>query len=418
MGIERFKLENGIEVVVDSYPTIPMIGTFIWYKVGSKNENIGVRGGAHFVEHMLFQESKTFKKGELEKVIDRYGGYWNGMTSHDYTVYFEVLPKDELDLALTIEKQRMTGALFPPDEFNRERTVILSELEGGDNYPQYRLHKEMLATIFRVHPYQWPVIGYREDIESLTRDELYNFYTSYYSPNNALLILSGDVDKRIAKALVTQYFGELKKEAASAKIALKEPPQRGERRVTLRLKGKVPIVAISYLMPSLKEKEFAASLIYNTILGGAKYTWRDVVGKKTSKLYKKLVRKGLASDVDIDFPSAAYSYPVYIYITPTTGISIGKIEKNAIEETEDAMIAEEDVDSAKDKLLSAFAYPQDNILTRSIIRGQLLAAGEINLDELISRIKEVTLEDVKEAQESYFVEDKRTVGLFIPEDEK
>ncbi|MBC7256238.1 MAG: insulinase family protein, partial [Chloroflexi bacterium] len=192
--MRRVTLDNGLEVILKEVHAAPIISTWLWYRVGSRNELGGDTGISHWVEHMLFKGSARFPKGEIMRAVDRLGGYINAMTSHDFTVFYTTLPSAHAELALEIEADRMASAKFAPAEVEAERTVIIAEREGGENEPSYMLAEEVCASAFRVHPYHHQTIGWKEDLLRLTRDHLYAHYRRYYLPNNAILVVVGDFD--------------------------------------------------------------------------------------------------------------------------------------------------------------------------------------------------------------------------------
>jgi len=196
-GVKLTKLANGLGVLTKEIHTSPVVTVWAWYKVGSRNEREGITGCSHWVEHMLFKGGIRFKKGDIFKQVARVGGYNNGFTSQDYTIYFESLPADKVELGLDIESDRMANAAFDPAETESERTVIISEREGAENNPEYLLSEEVMGTAFRHHPYRWPIVGYMSDLQTTTRDELYDYYRTYYGPNNAMLLVVGDFETTV-----------------------------------------------------------------------------------------------------------------------------------------------------------------------------------------------------------------------------
>jgi zinc protease len=183
--VSEFILENGMTVLTKEVHAAPVAACYIWYKVGSRNEQPGITGISHWVEHILFKGTPNLPKEELKRQIERNGGRWNGFTNTDYTAYFEILPADKIEFALKLESDRMQNSIFDESEVEPERTVILSEREGAENYPQFLLSEEVQATAYKAHPYQWGVIGWKSDLQAITRDDLYNYYRTYYVPNIA-----------------------------------------------------------------------------------------------------------------------------------------------------------------------------------------------------------------------------------------
>ena len=202
----KYSLPNGMQVLLKEIHTLPLISHWVWYRVGSRNEQPGQTGISHWVEHMQFKGTELFPAGVLDKAISRDGGYWNAMTYLDWTAYFETLPAEHIRLSLALESDRMINSLYDPKEVESERTVILSEMEGGKNDPLSRLSDAVQEKSFDLHPYRHEVIGSEEDLRSISRDDLYLFYRQHYSPNNAVLAIAGDFDTRQMMDMVEHNF--------------------------------------------------------------------------------------------------------------------------------------------------------------------------------------------------------------------
>ena len=192
MTVEKYTLENGLEVWLKEIHTAPLISHWTWYRVGSRNELPGRTGISHWVEHMQFKGTAQFPTGVLEKAVSRCGGVWNAFTFLDWTTYFQTLPADQIDLALRMEPDRMVNSQYDPTELESERTVVISELEGGENEPMVRLDKAVQEAAFQVHPYHHEVIGSLEDLQHMTRSDLLEHYHTFYNPSNALIAIAGD----------------------------------------------------------------------------------------------------------------------------------------------------------------------------------------------------------------------------------
>ena len=200
-------LDNGLKVLIEEEHTAPLASVWCWYKVGSKDEQPGLTGVSHWCEHMNFKGSTNIPRDQIKGFIERFGGSWNGYTWIDQTTYLETASRDALDRMLFIESERMANCLYHPDDCESERTVIISELQGGENDPDQLLDQELTATAFKAHPYRHPTIGWLSDLQTMTRDDLYGYYRRYYIPNNATLVIVGDVDADAALRTVEQYFG-------------------------------------------------------------------------------------------------------------------------------------------------------------------------------------------------------------------
>jgi zinc protease len=244
-------LDNGLRVLVKEIHAAPVVTLWAWYRVGSRNELPGITGVSHWVEHMLFKGTDGFGKGEIMRQVSRLGGYLNGFTSEDQTVYLETLPRDYLELAVRIESDRMVNARFSADDVTAERTVILSERAMAENDPGFLLYEEVQAAAFRVHSYRWHVLGWRCDLEAMTRDDLFDYYRTYYRPNNCVIVAAGDFTSAEALDLVRRHFGDIAAGAEPPAQRAVEPPQLGERRVTLHRPGAAARVQVVYHVPEI-----------------------------------------------------------------------------------------------------------------------------------------------------------------------
>src|SRR5262245_52700956 len=263
-------LENGLTVLVLEEHTAPIASVWCWYKVGSKDEHRGLTGVSHWVEHMNFRGTTNIPRDRVKGLIEKYGGSWNGYTWIDQTTYLETATRDALDLMLFIESERMAHCLYDPEDCEAERTIIISELQGGENDPDQLLDQELTATAFKAHAYQHPTIGWLSDLQSMTRDDLYGHYRRFYIPNNATLVVVGDVDTKETLAMVDRHFRAIPAGPVPARIRTREPEQTGERRLVLRKPGTTAYLKVGYHAPSITDAEFFPALVLDAVLTGAK----------------------------------------------------------------------------------------------------------------------------------------------------
>jgi zinc protease len=230
-------LSNGLKVLLKEVHTAPIISSWLWYRVGSRDEVQGRTGVSHWVEHMQFKGTDQFPANLLDKAISREGGSWNAFTYIDWTAYFETMPADKIDLALRLESDRMVNSRFHPDEVASERTVIISEREGNENEPLFVLGEALQQTAFRIHPYHHEVIGDMADLHSMTREDLYTHYRAFYVPNNAVMAVAGDFDTSAMLARIRELFESIPAGSDPARLARPEPPQNGEVRLSVEGPG-------------------------------------------------------------------------------------------------------------------------------------------------------------------------------------
>ncbi|RYG61990.1 insulinase family protein, partial [bacterium] len=291
-GVQETVLPNGLTVLTKEVHTAPVVYFSVWYKAGSANEQLGQSGMSHLLEHMMFKGTKTRKPGEISAMLQQNGADFNATTFFDRTNYFETLASDRLGLAMQLESDRMVNSLFDEAEHQKEMTVVRSEYEGGENNPGAALTKAVRLAAYQVHPYRWTTIGFRSDIENISRDEMYAYYKKYYVPNNATIVMVGDFDTKKALADIQKYFGRIPRKPIQQSFITPEPEQQGERRVTVRRAGTTGQVEISYHIPGFGNPDrYAFDVLESALSGG-----------RTARFFETLVQSGLASSAE------AYDY--------------------------------------------------------------------------------------------------------------
>ena len=266
--ITKHTLDNGLQVVLKEIHSSPLISHWIWYRVGSRDEQTGHTGISHWVEHMQFKGTPNFPSQVLDKAISRVGGVWNAFTHLDWTTYFETLPASEIDLALSLEADRMSESIFDVNEVNTERTVIISERQGNENHPMFRLTEEVQAASFRVHPYRHMVIGDMADLHSIERDDLYNHYRNFYIPGNAVVTMAGDFNRGKMLEKVQKYYGSINNRTLSPRLDRREPDQTGEKQITVEGPGETTFLQIVYHIPPANSPDFLPLMVLDSLLTG------------------------------------------------------------------------------------------------------------------------------------------------------
>ncbi len=266
----REQLANGLNVLVHEVHTAPLVSVWCWYRVGSRDEGPGHTGASHWVEHMNFKGTRNIPRDQMKGLVERFGGMWNGYTWIDQTTYLETAGRDALDQLLFIEAERMENGLYEPEECESERTVIISELQGGENDPDQLLDQEVTAMAFRAHPYRHPTIGWLPDLRSMTRDDLYGHYRRYYIPNNATLVVAGDVETDDVLRRVERTLGAIPSGPAPPRVSIVEPPQIGERRVVVERPGTTAYLKLAWHAPAATDPDFFPMLVLDAVLTGAK----------------------------------------------------------------------------------------------------------------------------------------------------
>ncbi|MDH5506768.1 MAG: insulinase family protein, partial [Anaerolineae bacterium] len=267
-GLTKLQLDNGLLVLLKEIHTAPLISQWLWYRVGSRDEVPGKTGASHWVEHMQFKGTPAFPAGDLDKAISRDGGFWNAMTYIDWTTYFETMPAAKIDLALRLEADRMQNSLFDQHEVDSERTVIISEREGSENSPLFRLDEQVQAAAFRVHPYHHEIIGDMADLTSMTRENLYHHYQAYYTPNNAVLTMAGDFESGAMLGRIRELYEHIPAGEMPARISRPEPKPDGEHRLTVEGPGETTFIKAAYHAPDASNPDFFALMVLDSLLTG------------------------------------------------------------------------------------------------------------------------------------------------------
>jgi zinc protease len=416
-------LDNGLKVLVCEEHTAPLASVWCWYKVGSKDERPGLTGVSHWVEHMNFKGTANIPRDQVKGIIERFGGTWNGYTWIDQTTYFETATRDALDRMLFIEAERMGSCLYHPDDCESERTVIISELQGGENDPDQLLDQELTATAFKAHTYRHPTIGWISDLRSMSRDDLYGYYRRYYIPNNATLVVVGDVDADDVFRRAAQHFGSIPSGPTPERLITSEPDQTGERRVTIRREGTTAYLKVAYHAPSADDTRFVPMLLLDAVLTGAKgvnmwSSFRTPPPQRRSRLYRALVDRGLASSVSGQLVPTTDPFLYTLSATATDGTPLSVVEPALLAEIA-RLRAEEvtapELERAKAQLLARLIFDSDSITNVAHQLGYFETVATVQLfNDLAARIGDVTLEEVGETAAAILVDSNRTVGWFDP----
>jgi len=426
MAIENLtttRLSNGLPVLIKESHVAPVASFWIFYRVGSRNELPGLTGISHWLEHMLFKGSERFPRGEFDKAIARAGGMSNGMTAQDWTTYFETLPAERIDLALEFESDRMINTVIDTDEVEAERTVILSEREGSENSYFYLLSEEVQAAAFRVHSYHNPIIGWKTDLLQITRDDLFHHYQSYYAPNNAVIVMAGDVDPAAMSAKLEAKFGSLPIGPTVPPMRLREPEQFAERRILLRGSDHTSYYLHCFPGVAADHPDFFALTVLDSILGGAKGMGLFGGGgnNRSNRLYHALVDSELAVGVGSGFRPSIDPDLFSFYATLAPGVSHEQIEEaiwTELEKVQREGVQPQELDKAIKQTKAQFAYSSESVTNQGYWLGFSQVVASLTwLDRWLEQLMAVSVEDVQRVAQEYFSPERQTVGWYIPEAE-
>ena len=423
IALRSATLDNGLKVIVHEEHTAPLASVWCWYRVGSKDERPGLTGVSHWVEHMNFKGTTNIPRDQVKGIIEQFGGAWNGYTWIDQTTYVETATRDALDQMLFIESERMARCLYHPDDCESERTVIISELKGGENDPDQLLDQEVTAAAFRAHTYRHPTIGWLPDLQSMTRDDLYGYYRRHYIPNNATLVVVGDVDPDDVLRRVEQHFGPIPAGATPERLRTVEPEQVSERRVTIRKEGTAAYFKVVYHAPAAADPRFVPTVILDAALSGAKgvnlwSSFRVAPPQRRSRLYRALVEQGIASSISGQIVPTAQPFLYAVSATATDGTSLASVENAALEALDEVRqngITPAELERAKSQLQARLIFDNDSVtnIAHQIGYFETVATADL-FATLAGRIEEVTLDRVAEAARTLLAPSNRTIGWFDP----
>ena len=416
-------LGNGLKVLIQEVHTAPLASVWCWYRVGSKDEVPGVTGVSHWCEHMNCKGTTNIPRDQVKGIIEKFSGSWNGYTWIDQTTYLETASKDALDRMLFIEAERMAACLYDPADCESERTVIISELQGGENEPDQLLDIEVTAAAFKVHPYHHPTIGWLSDLETMTREDLYGHYRRYYVPSNATLVIVGDVDTDDALKNVEKYFGAIPPGAVPARVKHVEPEQQAERRLVLRKPGTTAYWKASFHAPSFEDESFFPLLIADAVLNGAGglNIWSGggvPRPQRSARLYRALVDKGLTSSVNGSMMPTQHPYLYGISASVAEGQSLSSVDEVVLAEIDRLRkdgITPDELKKVQAQLRARFVYDGDSVtdIAHQLGYFETIATWQ-GYHALGERLNAVTAEQVQAAAVKYLIPSNRTIGWFEP----
>jgi zinc protease len=418
--VHRARLRNGLLVLLKEIHAAPLISLWTWYRVGSRNERAGQTGISHWVEHMQFKGSPAFPAGSLDRAVSREGGVWNAMTWLDWTAYFETLPADRIDLGLRLEADRMVNSFFAPKEVTSERTVIISERQGYENEPTFRLSEEVQAAAFRVHSYHHEVVGDVADLSSMTRDDLHSHYRAYYVPNNALVAVAGDFQARIMLDRIRQLFGGISAAPAPPQNARPEPAQRGERRVMVEGPGETAYVEAAFHAPAAGDPDFFPMIVLDSVLAGPSNfnMFSGGISNKTSRLYRALVETELAAGVSGGLAATMDPYLYSITATVRNGKSPEQVLAaldGELRRMAEEPVRREEMERAMKQARAIFAYGSETVTNQAFWMGYAEMFASIDwFDNYLSSLATVTVDDVQRVARRVLAKRNRTVGFYLP----
>lgn len=413
---ETFTLTNGLQVVVVPNHRSPVVTHMVWYKVGAADEHAGKTGIAHFLEHLMFKGTESVPSGAFSKIIARHGGNDNAFTSSDYTAYFQNVAKENLDLVMKMEADRMAHLRLAPDDVKTELQVILEERRSRiDNEPSAQLGEQAEAALFLNHPYRNPVIGWPGDMAGLSREDALAFYDKYYAPNNAVLVVGGDVTAAEVRPLAEKYYGVLPRRDTPPRLRPEEPPPLAARRVELRHPDvHQPSWSRRYLAPSYNagDTRYAPAL---DVLAEA------IGGSTSSRLYRDLaVTHGLATSASAGYDPGALDLATFtVQVSPRQGVAMDQVEAatdRTLADIAAGRIDSAEIERAKERLIANLAYVRDSLQAGAYAFGMALTTGGSieQVEQWPARIAAVTADQVREAAKLVLQPEASVTALLLP----
>ncbi len=425
--IQEFKLSNGLKLVVQEDHRAPVVVSQVWYRAGALDEVNGKTGVAHVLEHMMFKGTKKVKAGQFSRMVAAAGGKENAFTGQDYTCYFQQLEKSRLPLSFKLEADRMVNLQITDAEFVKEIQVVMEERRWRtEDKPQSKVNEQFQATAFKAHPYARPVVGWMNDLENMTAADAREWYRTWYAPNNATIVVVGDVKTADVLKLAKQYFGPLKSHILPMRKPQTEPVQIGERRVVVKAPGKLPYLTMGFHVPTLVGFELSSASIT------PEQDWEpyalDVLagvlsGNDSARLNQKLVREtALAVDVGAGYDSTSRGREsLFEFVgTPSEGKTVAELEAALLAQVElikTGGVTQQELDRVKVAVIASDIYQRDSMFYQAMQIGQLETMGYSwrLLDEYSEKLKAVTSTQIQAVAKKYLIKDNMTVATLDPQ---
>ncbi len=419
--VHEYQLDNGLKLLVKEDHRAPVVVSQIWYKVGSSYEHDGITGASHALEHMMFKGTEKYPNGEFSRIISENGGRDNAFTGSDYTAYFQTMEKSRLKISFELEADRMRYITLPEDEFIKEIEVVKEERRlRTEDKPQSYLYEVNMATAFQTSPYRFPIIGWMQDLDNMTVEDLSAWYQKWYAPNNATVVVVGDVKADEVFALAKEYFGSLPAGEPISMKVLEEVEQVGAKRVKVKRPAELPYLIMSYKTPVVKPgseddnnwswEPYALEVLAGIIDGG-----------NSARLASRLIRGSeVAASADAGYRMASRLDNLFIFSgTPAKGKSIQELEvafRNEIRDLQSKPVSVAELQRVKAQVVSSDVYEKDSVFYQAMIIGTLETIGLSwkLADKYVERVKAVTAEQVMEVAKKYLIDDRLTVSELDP----
>jgi zinc protease len=409
--VVEHKLANGLQVLLLREPRAPIITLQVWYRVGSRNEALGKTGISHLAEHLMFKGTAKYGPKYFSREVQKVGGTDNAFTSRNYTAYFETGPKEQLRHWLEMEADRLRGINVDEKTFETEKKVVIEErrLRTEDDPASFMQEAAMAAT-FEAHPYQWPIIGWLNDLESISLDDYRAYYHRYYLPNNCTLVVVGDIDPKEALTHIEATFGSLPAGPEPPKVTAKEPQQFGPRRVEVHREAQFPALLMNYHVPNWESPDaYPLELLARILSSG-----------RSSRLYHNLVyQQKLALEAEADYNFDTIDPFLFSFAgQPMPDKTVAQLEaalEAEIKRLQTDLVGDTELQKAKNQVAASFYMALDSIFYRGMLLGRTATVARWTLlKEFVPKIQQVTRGQIREVAKKYLVPNNLTVGILVP----
>jgi zinc protease len=410
-------LDNGMRVIVQEDRRAPVMVSQVWYRAGAMDEFNGTTGVAHVLEHMMFKGTRDVPPGEFSKRIAAAGGRENAFTSRDYTAYFQQMQKDRLELSMQLEADRMTNLVISDELFAKEIQVVMEERRlRTDDQPQSVVYERLMATAYQAHPYRRPIIGWMGDLQNMTAQDARDWYARWYSPNNATLVVAGDVESDEVIALARKHFGALPARALPERKPQDEPAQLGKKHIVVKAPAQLPYLLMAWQAPTLKDWERDTTPYALQILAGV------LSGNDSARLQKSLVKTSqIAVNASAGYDAVTRGPGLFmIDATPAPGKSVAALEKAIRDELARIQrdgISEAELARVKAQVIAADVYQRDSLFYQAMQLGEYVSAG-LPPEALLRRVEKlraVTAAEVQAAARQWLQDDRLSVAELDPQ---
>jgi zinc protease len=413
---QEFMLENGMKIIVKEDHRAPTAAHMVWYRIGSMDELNGTTGVAHALEHMMFKGTTSLKPGEFSARVAALGGRENAFTSKDYTAYYQQIEKSRLEAVMALEADRMANLVFDKDEFSREIKVVMEERRlRTEDKASARVYEALNAAAFVAHPYHHPIVGWMDDLEHMTVEDAKAWHDRFYAPNNATMVVTGDVDAQQVRALAEKYYGKIARKSIPVTRPQNEPLQQGVRRIIVKAPAENPYVALAFKAPTLRDVEKDDDVHALDVLSAV------LDGYDNARLPARLVRtERVANSVGASYSSNARGPVLFVLDgTPAAGTSTEQLEKLLRAEVQRIAqdgVTEEELKRVKNQLIAGQIYKRDSVFGQAMEIGVMEMTGisHKQIDRIIEKLGQVTAKQVQAVAAKYFNDDQLTVATLVP----